>query len=248
MPRGMLADVPASSLRRGCPDVLCGPGPPRDGEGTRLLRLPRGYSVEPAWVNPASPKDSKPGRGRSSRSTWKNSTPYYFPKLRWWEKPETDDDEAGRDQSNCPLTIPVTGRQNSPGYRCGCKNKIPHCTECPPCPGNPEWSTWLMLTARGTGKTKAGANWTLEMALSKPGIVCRSMCPYFRGSARVCLEGESGIIAEAQLNNIEIKSHNKNRQEMELANGSKIVGASAEKPNSIPRLQLRLRLVEQSWR
>ena len=90
-----------------------------------------------------------------------------------------------------------------------------------------------MLTARGTGKTKAGANWALEMALSKSGIYVGVCAPTFEAVRGVCIEGESGIIAEAERNNIKIRSYNKNRQELELENGSKIVGASAEKPDSI---------------
>ena len=157
----------------------------------------------------------------------------YFPKLRWWEKPESDEEDSGPRPKQLPPDHPRHGEADSRGYRCGCKHKIPNCTECPPCPGNPEWSTWLMLTARGTGKTKAGANWTLEMALSKPGIWVGVCAPTFEAVRGVCLEGESGIIAEAQRNSVEIRSYNKNRQELELANGSKIVGASAEKPDSI---------------
>lgn len=158
----------------------------------------------------------------------------YFPKLRWWQKPESDDEEnSGPRPKQLPPDHPRHGEPDSRGYRCGCTHKIPYCTECPPCPGNPDWSTWLMLTARGTGKTKAGANWSLEMALARAGIYVGVCAPTFEAVRGVCIEGESGIIAEAQRNNIEIRSYNKNRQELELANGSKIVGASAEKPDSI---------------
>jgi phage terminase large subunit-like protein len=157
----------------------------------------------------------------------------YFPKLRWWEKPETDEEDSGPRPKQLPPDHPRHGEPDNRGYRCGCTHKIPYCPDCPPCPGNPDWSTWLMLTARGTGKTKAGANWSLEMALSKPGIYVGVCAPTFEAVRGVCIEGESGIQAEAQRNNVEIRSYNKNRQELELANGSKIVGASAEKPDSI---------------
>jgi len=76
----------------------------------------------------------------------------YFPKLRWWDKPETDDEDSGPRPKQLPPDHPRHGEPDNRGYRCGCTHKIPYCTECPPCPGNPEWSTWLMLTARGTGK------------------------------------------------------------------------------------------------
>ena len=157
----------------------------------------------------------------------------YFPKLRWWDKPETDEEDSGPRPKQLPPDHPRHGEPDKRGYRCGCVHKIPDCPDCPPCPGNPDWSTWLMLTARGTGKTKAGSNWALEMALSKGGIYVGVCAPTFEAVRGVCLEGESGILAEAKRNSIEIESYNKNRQEIELANGSKIVGASAEKPDSI---------------
>jgi phage terminase large subunit-like protein len=84
-----------------------------------------------------------------------------------------------------------------------------------------------------TGKTKAGSNWTLEMALSRPDIHVGVCGPTYDDVRAVCLEGESGLIAEAKKNGIEIVDYNKNRQEVLLANGSKIRGFSAEKPDSI---------------
>jgi phage terminase large subunit-like protein len=90
-----------------------------------------------------------------------------------------------------------------------------------------------MLTGRGVGKTKAGANWALEMALSKPDIHVGVCGPTYEDVRAVCLEGESGILAEAKKNGIEIADYNKNRQEILLPNGSKIRGFSAEKPDSI---------------
>jgi phage terminase large subunit-like protein len=84
-----------------------------------------------------------------------------------------------------------------------------------------------------TGKTKAGSNWTLEMALSKPDIHVGVCGPTYEDVRAVALEGESGIMAEARRNGVEISDYNKNRQEITLPNGSKIRGFSAEKPDSI---------------
>ena len=159
----------------------------------------------------------------------------YFPRLRWWQKPETDEEDSGPRPKQLPPDHPRHGEADSRGYRCGCKHKIPNCTECPPCPGNPEWSTWLMLTARGTGKTKAGSNWVLEMALSKPGLYVGMCAPTHDDIRSVCIEGDSGILAEARRNGTDIpeKAYNKNRQTIDLPNGSRISGFSAEKPESI---------------
>lgn len=160
----------------------------------------------------------------------------YFPKLRWWDKPESDDeDTSGPRPKQLPPDHPRHGDPDMRGYRCGCVHKLPNCPDCPPCPGNPDWSIWLQLTARGTGKTKAGSNWVLEMALSKPGLYVGLCAPTHDDIRSICIEGDSGILAEARRNGIDIpeKSYNKNRQEIELSNGSKIRGFSAEKPESI---------------
>ena len=65
-----------------------------------------------------------------------------------------------------------------------------------------------------TGKTKAGSDWTIEMALSKPDIHVGVCGPTYDDVRAVCLEGESGIIAEAKRNGVEISDYNKNRQEI----------------------------------
>ncbi len=157
----------------------------------------------------------------------------FFPKLRWWQKPETDEEDSGPRPKQLPPDHPRHAEPDNRGYRCGCSHGIPNCPDCPPCRGNSEWSIWLCLTARGTGKTKAGSNWTLEMALSKPDIHVGVCGPTYDDVRAVCLEGESGLIAEAKRNGIEIVDYNKNRQEITLQNGSKIRGFSAEKPDSI---------------
>ena len=159
----------------------------------------------------------------------------YNPKLRWWEKPETDDEDSGPRPKQLPPDHPRHGEPDRRGYRCGCPHLIPNCPDCPPCPGNPEYSIWLNCTARGTGKTKAGSNWALEMALSKPGIHVGICAPKYEDVRAVLIEGESGILAEARRNGIDIgrDAYNKNRQEIELPNESKIRGFSAEKPDSI---------------
>jgi len=159
----------------------------------------------------------------------------YFPQLRWWEKPESDDEDSGPRPKQLPPDHPRHSEPDRRGFRCGCPHLIPNCPDCPPCPGNSEWSIWLNCTARGTGKTKAGSNWALEMALSKPNIHVGICAPKYEDVRAVLIEGESGILAEARRNGIDIgqNAYNKNRQEIELPNGSKIRGFSAEKPDSI---------------
>ena len=104
------------------------------------------------------------------------------------------------------------------GFRCGCD-------------GSPEWTTWLYMAGRGTGKTKAGANWVIQMALSEPNIFVAVCAPTYADVQRVCFEGQSGILREAQPG--EITDYNKNNLTITMRNGSVIQGYSAEKADSI---------------
>ena len=115
----------------------------------------------------------------------------YFPKLRWWEKPETDEEDSGPRPKQLPPDHPRHSEPDNRGYRCGCSHGIPDCQECPPCPGDPNWAIWVNLTGRGTGKTKAGSNWTIEMALSKCDIHVGVCAPTYEDVRAVCIEGEA---------------------------------------------------------
>jgi len=105
------------------------------------------------------------------------------------------------------------------GYSCGCEGP------------SPDWTTWVFLAGRGTGKTKAGANWSIAMALSEPGIYVAVCAPTFADVRDVCFEGQSGIIREAQPG--EIVDYNKNNLRITMRNGSIIQGYSAIKKDSI---------------
>jgi len=161
----------------------------------------------------------------------------YFPQLRWWEKPETLAEDSGPRPKQLPPDHPRHAELDLQGYHCGCDIRHPEedrGKDLPcGCKGNPTWWIHLLLTGRGFGKTKQGANWSLEMGLSKPGIHVGVCAPTYEGVRAICFEGEAGIIAEARRNGIEIRDYNKNRLEILLANDSKIRGFSAEKPDSI---------------
>jgi predicted phage terminase large subunit-like protein len=161
----------------------------------------------------------------------------YFPKLRWWQKPETLEENSGPRGKQLPPDHPRHTELDLKGYHCGCDIKHPEedrgqVLTCG-CKGNPSWWLHILLTGRGWGKTKTGSNWTLEMALSAPGIYLAVCAPTDKAVRSICFEGEAGIIAEARRNSIEITDYNKNRLEITLANDSKIRGFSAEKPDSI---------------
>ena len=64
------------------------------------------------------------------------------------------------------------------------------------------------MTGRGTGKTKAGSNWVLEMALSKPDIHVGVCAPTYDMVRSICFEGDTGIQTEAARNDIPIADYN----------------------------------------
>lgn len=115
-----------------------------------------------------------------------------------------------------PWTHPKTGIQ----YRCGCAGP------------SPDWTTWVCLAGRGTGKSRAGAEWALAMALSEPGIYVGVCAPTYIHVRKTCFEDlTSGIIANAQPG--EIIDVNRNNLQITMRNGSIIQGFSAENVDSV---------------
>ena len=57
-----------------------------------------------------------------------------------------------------------------------------------------EWRTWLIMAGRGFGKTRAGAEWVLEMA-ETPGVRIALVGPTEDEVRSVMIEGSSGLIA-----------------------------------------------------
>lgn len=95
----------------------------------------------------------------------------------------------------------------------------------------PNWETWLLMTGRGYGKTRSGANWVLSSALKEAGIEAAVCAPTFRDVQATCFEGPSGIIKIAQPG--DIIDYNKNGLRITLRNGSIIRGFSADRAESI---------------
>jgi phage terminase large subunit-like protein len=120
-----------------------------------------------------------------------------------------------------PWTHPVTGEV----YRCSDYN--PYCTGV-----SGDWTTWIFLAGRGTGKTMAGAQWCLAMALSEPEIYVGVCAPTYAAVQRVCFEDlQSGIRALALPG--EIVDYNRNNLQITMRNGSIIQGFTAEKEENV---------------
>ncbi|MFJ8301583.1 terminase large subunit domain-containing protein [Streptomyces sp. NPDC094447] len=62
-------------------------------------------------------------------------------------------------------------------------------------PVNEEWDTWLLLAGRGYGKTRTGAEWSIEQArhLERGALIG----PTAADTRDILVEGESGILASA---------------------------------------------------
>jgi phage terminase large subunit-like protein len=66
-------------------------------------------------------------------------------------------------------------------------------------PDDDEWSVWVMLTGRGFGKTRAGAEWVSEKARRHPGAVIALVAANPNEARRVMIEGKrSGLLAVAR--------------------------------------------------
>ena len=98
------------------------------------------------------------------------------------------------------------------------------------------WNAWLILAGRGWGKTRTGASDIVLYALKNPNSRCAVIAPTTGDLRRVCFEGVSGVISiiptECYKEN-SFKSYNKTTSEIELFNGSKIIGFSASEPDRL---------------
>lgn len=89
-----------------------------------------------------------------------------------------------------------------------------------------EWITHLFLAGRGAGKTRSGSEWILELALTKPGFMAAILAPTFDHALKVCIMGESGILAS--LPDKSLAKWNDMKKQLVFANGSVITCFSSE--------------------
>ena len=97
-----------------------------------------------------------------------------------------------------------------------------------------EWNIWLILAGRGWGKTKTGAQDLVSFAMANPKTISAVIAPTLGDLRRTCIEGPSGILSCIPRNLIvsDTKSGwNANTGEINLWNGSKILGFSADTPD-----------------
>lgn len=96
------------------------------------------------------------------------------------------------------------------------------------------WSIWLVRAGRGWGKTRVGAEWVVDQALTAPGTRWAVLAPTFADARDTCVEGDSGILAV-----LERRGHrtgttwNRSLGEVVLPNGSRLKLFSGDEPERL---------------
>lgn len=95
-------------------------------------------------------------------------------------------------------------------------------------PPDGEWSIWLVKAGRGFGKSRTGAEATIDVAYRQPGIRIALVAPTASDVRDVMIEGESGIMACSPPNFTPLYEPSKRR--LTWPNGSMATTFSAEEP------------------
>jgi phage terminase large subunit-like protein len=93
------------------------------------------------------------------------------------------------------------------------------------------WINWLILSGRGWGKTRTGAEIIGYMGALNTGWRLAVVAPTQSDVRRTCFEGESGLLA--RIPPFFVKKYSSTDLEIELVNGSLLAGFSAEKPDRL---------------
>lgn len=99
-----------------------------------------------------------------------------------------------------------------------------------PPPNSLHWRLWLVISGRGWGKTRVGANWVRKVSEK----VERSAMIGRRGTdvRGTMVEGDSGLISVCEAAGIGFEWQ-PSKKEFTFANGHKVFGYSAEEPDSL---------------
>jgi len=119
---------------------------------------------------------------------------------------------------------------------CGADHARPE--QLPP-PG--DWTAWLILSGRGWGKTRTGAEWLAEWMEATPDSEWAIIAPKLADARTVCVEGKVGLLRV--LSPGVLAGYNKNTYEVTLTNGAKAFLYGAEEP----RVGVRGRNLSGAW-
>jgi phage terminase large subunit-like protein len=99
-------------------------------------------------------------------------------------------------------------------------------------PPEGDWTTWLFLGGRGTGKTRSGAEWVKEVALAHPGIRMALIAPTKADVRDTMIHGVSGI-ASLDWENGTRPRHIASKRLLIWPNGAQAITYSAEEPDRL---------------
>lgn len=104
-------------------------------------------------------------------------------------------------------------------------------------PKTSDWTNWLLLGGRGSGKTRAGAEWTRAMALGDPAFAqapvgrIALVGETYSDAREVMIEGESGLLALHKPD--ERPQWLSSRRRLEWPNGAVAQVFSSEDPDAL---------------
>ena len=116
------------------------------------------------------------------------------------------------------------------------------------------WNIWLILAGRGWGKTRTGAHDIVNYSLKNPESVSAVIAPTFGDLKRVIFDGVSGLTKiikpELYQGGSISKGYNSSSAQINLYNGSKIIGFSATEPDRLRGSQFHRAWCDElaSWR
>jgi phage terminase large subunit-like protein len=93
------------------------------------------------------------------------------------------------------------------------------------------WLIWLILAGRGFGKTRTGAEWLADNALTHPHTRWAIVAPTYADARDTCVEGDSGVLSVLHRRGHHDYTWNRSLGEIVLANGSRIKLFSADEPD-----------------
>lgn len=97
-------------------------------------------------------------------------------------------------------------------------------------PPKGDWRVWLLMGGRGSGKTRAGAEWVQDIALKQPGIRIALVAETLGDAREVMIDGVSGICRIAGRGRPEFEA---SRRRLVWPNGSIGQIFSSEDPESL---------------
>jgi phage terminase large subunit-like protein len=96
-----------------------------------------------------------------------------------------------------------------------------------------DWSSWTMLAGRGFGKTKAGAEWVSAFARAHPDACIALVAATAEEARNVMVEGRSGLLAVARLEEREAMVWEPSRRRLVFASGAQAFLYSAANPDGL---------------